>query len=104
MKEPTFDRNGYPTEDTLRMIREWEGDWTDMFEFLRAIWKYPERWSIAMVEDEQCYRFSTGGWSGNEELVSALEQNFFAMSLFWVSSHRGGLYYFAVPNGRASDA
>lgn len=41
-------------------------------------------------------QFSTGGWSGAEELVGVIEERF-DMRHYWVSWHRGGHYVFEVP-------
>jgi len=38
---------------------------------------------------------STGGWSGNEELIGAMRMNFILWSQWWWSSRRGGHYVFA---------
>lgn len=43
------------------------------------------------------YTFSTGGWSGNEDLIRAMEQNWMIWSLTWVQSRRGGHYIFEDP-------
>lgn len=40
--------------------------------------------------------FSTGGWSGAEELVGLVESRF-DLRNFWKSWHRGGHYVFEVP-------
>ena len=38
---------------------------------------------------------ATGGWSGNEEVISALHDNeWFLWSMFWQKSERGGLHVF----------
>lgn len=42
------------------------------------------------------YRISTGGWSGNEELLMALQANHMAWTWTWISSRVGGHYVFEV--------
>ena len=93
MTHPTFDRDGYPTKETLQAIREWESDWHALFSFLAEAWEYPERWQ----RDGDEYRISTGGWSGNESLIEALGENRIAWLICWQSSARGGHYVFKVP-------
>lgn len=39
---------------------------------------------------------ATGGWSGNERIIDALDGTMFHLR-FWESSHRGGLYVYEVP-------
>ena len=36
---------------------------------------------------------ATGGWSENEYLISALQENIF-WTLYWTKSERGGAFYF----------
>lgn len=39
-------------------------------------------------------KLSTGGWSGCEEIITALSNNIPFWSLYWFSSERGGHYIF----------
>ncbi len=94
MTEPTFDRHGYPTDETCDKIQNWNiHDPVGLFEFLRAAWhdngciREPEANVIELV---------TGGWGGNEQLIGALKSNV-AWSLCWEMSQRGGLYRFKIP-------
>ena len=41
-------------------------------------------------------RIATGGWSGMEDLMSAVMSNI-ALVYYWQSTHRGGLYVFQMP-------
>jgi len=96
MMHPTFDHDGYPTEETLQAIRGWEADMHALFAFIGEAWRYPDYWH----REGDTYRFSTGGWSGNESLIEALEANFVAWAICWLSSARGGHYVFSVPMTR----
>lgn len=95
MKHPTFDADGYPTEETLQAIRDWkgEGGFAALFAFIREAWYYPDYWTTEGME----HHASTGGWSGNEDLIGALQANCVAWSLCWWSSQRGGRYVFRIP-------
>lgn len=101
-----MDPDGYPDEAELERIANWpESDLQDLFEFIRARWKYAESeyWNEYEVgagpakTRVRCYKLSTGGWSGNESLIDALQQNEMAWLVTWWSSRRGGHYEFRIP-------
>lgn len=83
----------YPSEDELLAIEQW--DWRDTPGFLAFV---RERWRWAddgyWVEEPHILTFHTGGWSGNEDLVKAMEKNTAIWSLLWIESRRGGHYQF----------
>ena len=98
-----LDDDGYPTEAALELIEKWH--WTDTtgwLEFIKSIWwaadwgwnegEEPHEWD----EGKNCYRYhvSTGGWSGNESIIHAMQKNDFHWYLIWVQSRRGGHYIF----------
>ena len=90
-----MDIDGYPDEEELKKIETW--DWHDpsgLLEFVHDRWKYADRgyWS----QDGNLYSISTAGWSGNEDLLAALERNTFFWMFNWMSSRRGGHYEFEV--------
>ncbi len=104
MKEPTFDQHGYPTEETLKAINEWDfRDLHGLFEYIEAAWEYSDTaWEWI---DERTIECSTCGWSGNESLISALCDNTLAWALSWHSSRRGGHYRFEfIPLKEESDS
>jgi hypothetical protein len=47
--------------------------------------------------EEGKVKIATGGWSENEEIVSALMKNGLFVAMFWEASHRGGLFVFREP-------
>lgn len=105
--EPEFNEDGYPTEKTLRLLKKWPyQDARGALEFMRAAWSYPERATAELTTAEKSvvgqepgyeyFRFSTGGWSGNEDLIGALQENVMVWNLTWQLSARGGLYVFNV--------
>lgn len=90
---PTED--GYPTDEELRTIRDWKfskahstGDW---LEYVRGVWRYPER--AVRVGDGWWY-FSTGGWSGNEELIDSMKRNVVGWMSSWEIHRSGGHWWF----------
>lgn len=92
---PAFDEAGYPTEATLAIITVWPyRDFLTLMEFVRQAWKYEEYF----VQDGDRFHLSTGGWSGNEDIIGALQQHRLFWAVCWESSHRGGITVFKVPN------
>jgi len=90
-----LDRDGYPTEEALARLSAWpHTDLEGWLEYARALWYYPE---AATVLDGKRYRFATGGWSGNEDVIRAMSANAVLWLLAWESSSRGGLYLFSLP-------
>lgn len=109
LAEPTFDGDGYPTEDTLEQIRTWPvnelADWERIIEFVHRAWTYQASFRRGTRRFREfrggslkrSYVVSTVGWSGNESLIAALEGNDLWWSLCAESWHRGGHYVFRVP-------
>lgn len=92
MDAPTFDSSGYPTDETLRAIREWGTDLEAGIRFIQKAWYYPDR--FVEVRPGVWY-VSTGGWSGNEELIGAWKRNFILWTQWYVLARRGGHFIFA---------
>ena len=89
----------YPTKGALRAIRGWrlyEGDsWHGLMRYVREFWNYAD---IGYFRQEgSMYYLSTAGWSGNEEIIKALQKNYTFWIMCWVSSRRGGHYEFEIP-------
>lgn len=102
MTEPELDADGYPTAKTLKAIRNWNPyDTPGLMRFVEKAWHYGDiffskknKRTIGLTE----FKISTGGWSGNESVISALQKNHVFWGMCWESSHRGGHYVFTVPN------
>lgn len=101
---PILDDDGYPHECDLERIESWhvgDGPLFSLLDFIGRRWSYPDRWIKddhvdGMGHEVWRCRCSTGGWSGNEDLIGALRENFFAWSLAWYQSRRGGHHEFWV--------
>lgn len=98
---PEVDDDGYPTEATEEVVQKWacigkENKLALMDYVKKAWWMASWGWSEEDFEEGKRYQISTGGWSGNESLISALRGNFIFWSLSWVQSRRGGHYIFEV--------
>jgi len=110
--DPTFDRDGYPTEATLERIEC--ADPADALDLARVAWHWPDivretlsapELAIVLVGESlkvghRFVRFATGGWSGNESVITALRRNRLAWLTTWRLSARGGLYIFEYPKER----
>ena len=84
----------YPTDDELKRLREWDlHDPRGWLEFARSIWWMAD-WGWKELEHA-----STGGWSGNEEIIAVMQEA--QMGLLWhqvwFSTRRGGHYTFEIP-------
>lgn len=83
----------YPTEEELERIRTWAaGEITELMVFVGGLWYFKE-WGWRQLG--KIYWLSTGGWSGNEDLIGALQDNQMFWALYWQQSRRGGHYIFA---------
>jgi hypothetical protein len=106
--------NGYPSEKDLKFIQKfdcskenvrllmeyikdiwWASDWgfvqkkkTDDYESIDAIGQKSYKHKRIVIE------LHTGGWSGNEDIIRALEKNRLFFCCYWVQSRRGGHYIF----------
>lgn len=90
----TNEEDMYPTVEDLDKIAEWPAnDFEGLRLFVFKLWHWPE---FATVEGGM-WRLATGGWSGNEDIINALRDNWRFWIMCWQSSHRGGLYWFKVP-------
>ena len=103
LEKELLDDGGYPTDAALDIIRLWH--WSDIkgwFEFVKSVWYSPSwGWSEGLEphdyeKNKEVYRYniSTGGWSGNESIICAMQENGMIWSLTWVQSRRGGHYIF----------
>ena len=81
----------YPTKKQLKVIKNWDAtDFDGLMEYLKSVWHWPEY--VTQVGKE--YHLSTGGWSGNEDIIYALSKNYMFWALYWSHSRRGGHYVF----------
>ncbi len=82
--------DGYPTEACLKRVRAWDPmDFDGLARFLCEIWYWPELIKLgpAPKDGRMQLRMSTGGWSGNEDLVEAIPPQWHGM---YFESHRRG--------------
>lgn len=90
------DETGYPTEEFLEAVKNWpHSDSTGLMDEIKRAWMY----SHYFRRRGRTYRLSTGGWSGNESIIAAMQSNQIFWGFCWVQSKRGGHYIFEVPEG-----
>lgn len=107
--DPDLTDGGYPTDETLERIRAAKSP-REALELAERAWHW-DGWAtrtlrpeeLAMVrrhhEDEpmpEYFRFATGGWSGNEDIIIALERNFLVLGMCWQLSACGGLHIYEL--------
>ena len=92
----------YPTEAELSEIREWKivapQDAIDLVEYIETLWQYADcgYFTALNKSDSVEVKMSTAGWSGNEDIIGALEANMMFWALHWQKSERGGHYTFSI--------
>ena len=101
--------DGYPSDEELETVRTWPvrsaADLTAAFEYVHRRWNWTDwGWHRASHRRREyrgahlrrAYRISTGGWSGNESLIGAMQDNWMLWALTWRSSRVGGHYEFSI--------
>ena len=88
----------YPTEPELDKIREWpHTDPLGWLDFIRSVWGW-ENWGWHRTQ-RRLY-FSTGGWSGNEDIIGAMRDNWILWHLGFTLHRRGGHFVFDLTRMR----
>lgn len=102
-----LDDDGYPTVDALFWVEKFDdfANTKEWFAFIKSIWWTPEwGWFEEDTLDDifaksvRQYSLSTGGWSGNESIIAAMQRNHMMWSMCWLQSRRGGHYIFQIKN------
>jgi hypothetical protein len=96
----------YPTGAEIRKIRTWRFQQPDSFTtFMAYVQSVGQYWpceegslSFGWKRRGRVYYIATGGWSGNEDIIEAMQKNFVFWSVCWQSSRRGGGYVFRLPD------
>lgn len=87
----------YPSQEDLEEIKTLSNqfeDYSNLIEKLKEIW----RWNDYIKHEGNHLELHTGGWSGNEDIIAALQGSMFWM-FNWQKSERGGHYYFTLKEG-----
>lgn len=108
----TTDGYDYPEDEQLQRVTAWSPTWDKAgkkphydawFEFIKSLWWMPDwgwREYEGFDEDEpvRIFHISTGGWSGNEDLIDAMSDNFICWSQTFSVHRTGGHYEFRIPD------
>lgn len=90
------DSDGYPPFEVLQRITTWPLDegYAALFEKLASLFQvHGSSW----VENDGTIVLVTGGWSGNEDLIAAMQRNGLMWGMCWQESRRGGRFTFSIP-------
>jgi len=88
---------GYPSDEFLAYVREYDVITHGPCELIKRIWdEWQYRDYIRWYPDCKILKISTGGWSGHEDIIEALSCNFVFWSLYWRATIRGGHYTFRI--------
>ena len=110
-----FDDDGYPTDDALNRLEHWlpvQGEThtaiNAALDYARALWsdygtvsedlQPAERALLHAEATERFLRFATGGWSGNESVIAALNANCLLCTFTWRLNAAGGLHIYRYLN------
>jgi hypothetical protein len=94
-------KKDYPTNKELKIIEDW--DFTkqsvkNFLDFIKKIWNWANV-GFYQLKGKRILRLElhTGGWSGNEDIIVAIQNNELFWLICWQKSVRGGHYYFRIP-------
>ena len=87
--------NEYPTKADLERIKNYKFEKFKSFRPLLNLIQDLWHWSDLIVWDKYDLELHTGGWSGNEDIIEALQGTDFWL-LAWQESRRGGHYKFKL--------
>jgi len=91
----------YPSDEVLDQIKNWslikKQDILGLLDFIENNWWTPECGFKLKGKKVLALKLHTLGWSGNEDIISALQDNYMFWILFWQKSVIGGHYYFKIP-------
>jgi len=85
----------YPTLEELDTIEEWDfKDFDGLANYIGDLWHHKD-WGYSYEgKSTKRLQLHTGGWSGNESIIDALQKNGMFWGLTWQKSVRGGHFWF----------
>jgi len=95
-----MDKDGYPTKYELNKITTWDflkKPITEFLEYIRQRWNWADIGYFDLSGKRILkLQLHTGGWSGNESIISAMRDNWIFWMMCWQKSERGGHYWFRI--------
>lgn len=99
----TLDNEGYPTDEFLEFIRNYEPNQMPIMDFVNILaegW-YFDNWGFKLKRKYRGIRkleLHTGGWSGNEDTICAITSNIYLthFKMRYVKWYTGGHHYFEI--------
>jgi hypothetical protein len=104
--EELFDENGYPSDEALEFLRNFEGSPKEYVGLVDSLWD--DAYGDCRIEDcrdvinnpAKRLTLVTGGWSGCESVVGEVMDRTMFHLMFWESSFRGGRHTFVIPDSQ----
>jgi hypothetical protein len=89
--------NEYPSDEVLEQIKTMPcDDFHAFMDFIKSHWHFVE-WG--WTREGNVYYLSTGGWSGNEDIIDTMSENKIFCLMYRQQSRRGWHFVF----GRSED-
>jgi hypothetical protein len=83
----------YPTKSQIQYIIQYDINYNpvcELLDYIESLW----HWTEYFKRTKHTLSLCTGGWSGNEDIIAALQDNFLFWTMYWDSTHSGGEYKF----------
>ena len=84
------------TGATFELVKNYDVLTKDVEEFVQLIIDLWDTNYGSATYENGILELHTGGWSENEEVYSAIRQNFMFMSGYWTLELHGGHYWFVI--------
>lgn len=96
-----YDENGYPSEEFLEFIKKYDTDIMpilDLIDLILEAWNHKMYKLYRKYKDHRKLELHTGGWSGNEDIISVIKENVYLtdFSMKYIKWEDGGHYTFKI--------